>query len=188
MKFNVFEGARRIALLLAVVATLAVVAVAATHDPYLSLRYTVSLPGAPFVRSGEVCPLDADSHYFSTTTTSGHSIGVELCLLPSEFGKDGQKLIPYQIDKAGIVWGAASYSSEVSSYERELEKSFKLPTADETWANSEIAKRYRSNWLSSLGFLAVGLAIYWAIVWSIGWIVRGFAGIPRGKDSRPSEV
>ena len=33
-------------------------------------------------------------------------------------------------------------------------------------------------WLSMAGF--------WAFTWTVGWIVRGFMGIPHGKDSKPT--
>jgi len=38
-----------------------------------------------------------------------------------------------------------------------------------------------------LAFAAGGIAVLWTVVLSIGWIVRGFMGIPRGKDFRTSE-
>ena len=38
----------------------------------------------------------------------------------------------------------------------------------------------------ALIFLFAGLASLWALTWATGWIVRGFMGIPRGKDHRPS--
>ena len=28
------------------------------------------------------------------------------------------------------------------------------------------------------------LLVFWAFTWAVGWIVRGFMGIPRGKDSK----
>lgn len=34
-----------------------------------------------------------------------------------------------------------------------------------------------------LGMLA-SLATFWAFTWAVGWIVRGFMGIPQGKDSK----
>lgn len=45
----------------------------------------------------------------------------------------------------------------------------------------------RDNWLESLGYLGMGLSVFWMIVVAIGWIARGFAGIPNGMDHRPRE-
>lgn len=33
-------------------------------------------------------------------------------------------------------------------------------------------------------YAVAGVAIIYILSWSIGWIVRGFAGIPSGKDSK----
>ncbi len=101
------------------------------------------------------------------------------------FGKDNARLIPYKIDEQGMTWGATSYSSEVSDYERELEATFKLPSSDEETLKKHISKSYRENWVSGLGYLVAGLAIFYGVVWAIGWIARGFLSIPRGMDRRP---
>ncbi|MGH8061518.1 MAG: hypothetical protein ACREO7_05835 [Pseudoxanthomonas sp.] len=188
MRINVFEGARRIALILAALATIVVLLVTGTSDPYLSVDYHVSRPNSPPVKTDEPCPTNAGRHYFSTKTPNGHSVGIDLCLLTMPFGKDSEQLVPYKIDQAGMIWGAASYSNDIDAYEREIEKYFELPSPDAQWADHEISKRYRDNWLQSLGYLAIGLAAFWVLVWCIGWIVRGFAGIPRGKDSRQSDA
>jgi hypothetical protein len=101
------------------------------------------------------------------------------------FGKGNAHLIPYKIDEQGMIWGAASYSSEISDYERKLEDRFKLSVNDEERLKKEISQRYHENWMSGLGYLVVGLAIFAGVVWAIGWIVRGFLGIPHGMDRRP---
>jgi len=188
MRINIFEGARRIALIFAALTTIVVLLVTGTSDPYLSVDYHVSRPDLPPVRTDEPCPTSAGRHYFSTNTPNDHSVGIDLCLLTMPFGKDSEQLVPYKIDQAGMVWGAASYSSEVDVYEREIEKRFALSSSDAQWADQEISKRYRKNWLQSLSYLAIGLVVFWVLVWCIGWIVRGFAGIPRGKDSRASDA
>ena len=36
----------------------------------------------------------------------------------------------------------------------------------------------------ALFWLLPFLAAFWALTWAIGWIVRGFMGIPWGKDSK----
>lgn len=184
MRINAFEGARRIAVILAALATIAVLIVTGTSDPYLSIDYRVSSPNSLPTKTEEACPPSSGRHYFSTKTPNGRSVGIDLCLLTMPFGKDSQQLVPYKIDQGGMVWGAAIYSNEVDAYERELEKRFVLPSSDAQWADNELSKRYRQNWLQSLGYLAVGLIAFWVFVWCIGWVVRGFAGIPRGKDSR----
>ena len=183
MKINVFEGARRIALLIGGVAIAGTLISLATDDPYVSVKYSIAHPNGAFVRMQESCPSDASRHYFTSKISTGESVSIDLCLLAMTF--DNARLIPYKIDKEGMTWGAASYSSEVSDYERMLEGRFKLPAGDEDALKKEISRRYRENWISDLGYLVAGLAIFAGFVWAVGWITRGFLGIPRGMDRRP---
>lgn len=179
-----FEGARRIALLIAGVATIGTVAYQFFHDPYMSVSYSIAHPTAPFVKTDQSCPGAGSTHYFTAETSKGRSISVNLCLLPMAFGKSDELLIPYKVDEKGI-WGAASYSSEVSAYERKLQERFKIPPADEDAIEKEVSQRYWREVKDSLTALVVGLAIFGGVVWATGWIVRGFMGIPRGMDKRP---
>jgi hypothetical protein len=103
------------------------------------------------------------------------------------FGEKGEQLIPFKVDDKGLVWGAPSYSSEVSDYERRLEARFKLSPSDDEEVTKQISRAYRESLISGLGYLAVGLALFAAFVWTTGWIVRGFLGIPRGQDHRPEQ-
>lgn len=183
MKFNIFEGARRIAILIGGLAVAGTMIALATYDPYVSVQYSIAHPNGAFVRMQESCPSDAGRHYFSTRTSTGESVSVELCLLASRFGGD-LRLILYKIDEHGVSRAAPSDSSEVSDYKRELEGRFKLSASDEETLKREISRRYRENWVSGLGYLVAGLAIFAGFVWAIGWIVRGFLGIPRGMDRR----
>ncbi len=185
MSINIFEGARRIAFLIAVVAAIGTLIALVTHEPYMPVQYSIAHPTAPFVRSEEPCPSEAGKHYFTARTANGKEISVDLCLLAMSFGQAGDRLVPYKVDERGMIWGAPSYSSEVSAYERALERRFKVSPRDEQEIANELSRRYRDNFLSGLGYLAVGLAIFGAIVWAIGWIMRGFLGIPRGMDRRP---
>lgn len=184
MTFNIFEGARRIALLVASIAIVGTLIALITYDPYVSAQFSIAHPNGAFVRMTESCPAGGGSHYFTSKTSAGESVSINLCLLPMSFGEDKVSLIPYKIDEQGMLWGAASYSSEVSDYERKLENRFNLPASDEETLKKQISEHYRDNWMSGLAYLAVGLAIFAGVVWATGWIVRGFLGIPRGMDRR----
>jgi len=182
MRVNVFEGARRIALLLAVLVTGGVLIAASTSEPYLSLNYSVASTNAPFVKTDETCPAGAGSHYFTIDSEAGGAVDVSLCL--QTMGFDDEQLVPYKIDEAGTIWGASSYSTEVSEYKGQLEKRFELSPADEAWVDEESSRRYWQNWRDVVKYLFAGLALFWVLVWAIGWIVRGFAGIPMHLDAR----
>ena len=184
MKINIFEGARRIALLSAGVATVCTLIAIVIYEPYAPANYSIAYPNGEFIRMEESCPSNADNHYFKSTTSTRKEVSINLCLLPMPFGESREQLIPYKVDEMGVIWGAASYSSEVSDYEEKLEKRFKIPVRDEDAILKEISSSYLENMMSSLGYLVAGLAIFGAIVWAVGWIVRGFLGIPRGMDKR----
>ena len=184
MKVNIFEGARRIALLSALVATVGTLIAIIIYEPYAPANYSIAHPNGEFIRMEESCPSNADKHYFTSSTSTGKEVSIDLCLLAMSFDESGEQLIPYKVDEKGVIWGAASYSSEVSNYEQKLEKRFKIPLRDEDAIIKEISSNYRENMMSSFGYLVAGLAIFGAFVWAVGWIVRGFLGIPRGMDKR----
>ncbi len=187
MRFNPFSGARRISALLALVATVGTLIGLAENDPYVSATYTIAHPDGQFAKAEE-CPSSARRHYFSKKTQSGKRVSVTLCLLTMEFGQDKRELVPYKVDDKGMVWGAASYSTEVSAYERQLERRFELPPRDAEQLDGEFSKRYRDDWIAGLSYLAVGLIAFAGLVWSVGWVVRGFMGVPQGSDYRPKET
>jgi len=186
MAINIFEGSRRIALLAAALATVGTLFALVTYDPYVSNTYSISHPMGAFTRMESECPSDAGRHYFTAKTKLGKEASITLCMLAMSFGKNGDRLIPYKADADGTVWGAASYSSEVSAYERVLEKRFSIPLGDDEMIGKEISKRYWENLFQGLGYLVLGLAVFAGMVWAIGWIARGFLGVPRGMDRRPN--
>ena len=60
---------------------------------------------------------------------------------------------------------------------------FQIPKADEGYITRlEWFQRAQSAGLYLLGMFA-SLAGFWLFVWTVGWIVRGFKGIPQGRDS-----
>ena len=183
MKINIFSGARRLALVLAALAALLALGITAFNEPYVSLNYTVAAPNAPFVRTEEDCPDKGAQHFITASAPQGKSVSVALCLLPTTFGEDNAELIPYKIDSKGMIWGAEEYSSEVFAYEKELERRFRLSPSDLAAIESERSAKYWQQWRETLLYLAIGLAAFWLLVAAVGWIVRGFVGIPFGKDS-----
>jgi hypothetical protein len=183
---NIFEGSRRLTYLAGGLAAVGTLIYSATYGPYISIDYSISHPQAAFQRMNGSCPIEAGRALFTTTSQSGSSVSIHLCLLTMEFGEDKKQLVPYKIDEKNMTWGATSYSGEVSAYEKQLEKRFVLPPEDNNWIEKEKSRRYWENWKESLRNLGIGLAIFAGTVWSIGWIVRGFLGIPRGMDRKPN--
>lgn len=189
MAINIFEGARRIALLLAVGASILTVIVSFNQSSYYRAEYSLAAPNAQFRKTDGDCPSEGYRATFDYKTSNGKDIHVAVCLEPMTFtnknNSEATLLIPYRTDADGMTWGGRPYSTEVSTYEKQMQKRFTMSATDEADSLKEISKKWRSQFAESMGYLVVGLAIFGAFVWAIGWIVRGFLGIPRGADKRP---
>jgi hypothetical protein len=184
MKINLFEGARRVALLGAALVTIVTAVVLVVQRPYQSETYVVDSPDSAFRRIVEPCPSDAANHYFTANISTGKEINIRLCILAASFDQDEVRLIPYKTDERGM-WGDREYSDSVRTHKEKLKARFRVPVADERVIASAMSQRYRDSLIEGFGYLLVGLAIFAAVVWAIGWIMRGFLGIPRGTDMRP---
>jgi len=185
---NIFEGARRIAILLGGGAAIITLLVAFNQDTYYRATYSLATPNAPFRKSDGNCPSQGRNIYFDYRTSSGKEVSVSVCLEPMTFtnkNKEEVELIPYKTDAEGMTWGAMGYSSEISIYEKQVKKRFTMTATDEEASIKEGSKEWRSQFIETMGYLVVGLGIFAAFVLAIGWIVRGFLGIPRGMDKRP---
>lgn len=188
MAINIFEGARRIALLLGGGAAVITVLVALNQNAYYHAQYSLAAPNAQFRKTDGGCKSEGRTIYFDHKTSSGKEVRVSLCLEPMIFANknmEDAELIPYRTDADGMTWGAKPYSTEISAYETQLKKRFTMTATDEEVSIKEAAIQWRRHFAEAIGYLVVGLAIFGALVWGIGWIVRGFLGIPRGMDKRP---
>ena len=185
MPFNIFEGARRLALLAGGLTTAIVVTLWYNSQTYVSVNYASRQPNLPFYRTdGDLCPTEGTNHYMTVANSKGDPVRIHLCLMPMKF-KDGLQLIPYKIDATGMVWGATTYSKEVDEYRKTLEKTFMIPAEHQAEIAELVSKKKRKDWTDNFGGLVIGLGIFAALVSLIGWIVRGFMGIPNGMDHRP---
>lgn len=180
---NVFAGGRRLAVLAAIAVSGLTIAAIAFNTPYLTRQYSVRWPGAALVVDDTQCPEEGRTRYF-TRYLPGGTVGVELCLRPMAFD-DGQRLlVPFKTDGKGYFWGNEPYSPDVQIYSERLEKDFQISGAELTEVEALLKSAYWKKARETLGYLLVGLAVFWLCVWAVGWIVRGFLGIPVGKDQR----
>lgn len=185
MKLNMFEGARRIAFLIGGAWVIGCVGYAVFNEPYVSLSYEVPFFGmAPVLI--ESCSSDHASEYISDQATIGGRVSVDLCFAAQK-SDDGRMLIPYAPAEGGKVWMAEKYSTEVSNYTRNASQSFQLDAAGIKAAEERESAERRKQWKEAMQALFFGLIAGWILLSATGWIVRGFLGIPRGKDERPSE-
>lgn len=183
MSINIFEGARRLAIVAALIATLVTFTYQFFHEPSVSRSYRIAHPTMPFIRNNDSCPENSYQHYFFATTNRGNRVWISLCILPSTFGKH---LIPYKVDDSGTTWTADTFSRQVSEYADGLEKRFRIPNEDQREIDEEASRQYWADVRENLKIYFVGLMIFSGFVYTVGWVVRGFLGIPRGLDRRPS--
>jgi hypothetical protein len=180
---NVFEGSRRIALAMGILACGAAAIVVCNDGPYVPVTFSTTGPDRPFLRMKGDCPETAAREYLYRDDNNSNGFGVSLCFLAQPFPQ-GKVLIPYQASD-GSYWGNERFSTEVRTYTSQRAQEFSIPTAD----LEPLAKEYRkARWkqlLEATKYTALGIGIYWGLVAAIGWIVRGFMGIPRGMDKRP---
>ncbi len=185
---NIFEGARRIALLLGIGAAVVTVLVAFNEDAYYHAQYSLAAPNAPFKKNDGDCQGEGRTMYFDHKTSSGKEVRVSICLETMTFKNNNgeeSELIPYKIDADGMTWGASTYSTEISNYETQVQERFTMTVTDELDSIEDAEKKWRTDFAETMGYLVVSLAVFGAFVMAIGWIVRGFLGIPRGMDKRP---
>lgn len=185
MKFNFFEGARRISLLIAAAWVVGWVAYPIFSTPYVSTTYTL------FFFDGPAVPVDSCTGDFhlaneSVAMPDGRKVYVNFCFIAKK-ASNGEMLIPYADAGNGKELMNRPYSSEVSNYADSFAKKFKVPTEDLDGLEAKYRAARLELWTFAAQFLFGGLAVGFGFVAAVGWIVRGFFGIPRGKDFRPTE-
>ena len=190
MRINIFEGARRIAMLAGVIWIIGwLVAGFKLREPNVYVTLTIAFPGSPFILSDRMT-CDAPNAFETTSrkTGLGTKANVILCFLAQK-DVTGTLVIPYKVDlKNKNWWGGSRDLPEVAAYIAETRDQFTLSIADQT----NIEKEYWSELLKGWGVYALiagtGLALLFATTWAVGWIVRGFLGVPRGHDCKPQNL
>jgi hypothetical protein len=189
---NIFEGSRRIAMLVG--ASILVVSIfnAFTIGKDIYVYYKIENIGSTPVlaESGlSECQDDAYREYSvkKTTLPSGIMVSTTLCFPTVSGFKGGEKLIPYKMDKtSGLMWGADKYNNLVRDYAKEVANEFQIPVADHKKLESISSANWWRDFKAGFMLTAAGLVVLYIFTLGVGWIVRGFMGIPHGQDSKPS--
>ena len=107
-----------------------------------------------------------------------------MCLM-AYTADDGRRLVPYATRPVERTWSMdASHSGDVTRYTAEAKNRFTAGASDLEHLKKLHTAALHDQWKIALQVLAAGLAIGWVLMAATGWIVRGFLGIPRGKDAR----
>lgn len=197
MKINVFEGARRIALLVGALWAAGCVGYAIFNTPHASTFYSIDTLAGTKKLVAECASSDGVERV-EQTGQNGRRIFISLCFPPvvmnggklrylyralgDEVGKQ-----PWQFvgEKEEIYGVEDKYSSQVLSYQKAHGVSFAVTAEVDEAATAGQKTALIEQWKLSTMFLFGGLAVLWVFVTATGWIVRGFTSIPRGKDARP---
>ncbi|HKE87609.1 MAG TPA: hypothetical protein VKB50_27820 [Vicinamibacterales bacterium] len=186
--FNIFEGSRRIALLLKVLVGACGLFITFLQTPYVRLQYDTHGPDQPFVLTTGSCDVFNDaSEYITRSLANGQEVSVALCFRAQSFESSQQKLVPYK-SEGGQIWGNSESSADVTAYAKRRAENFRLSIADQKAAQSELSRQrwtsYRNGALYTIGAV-IALTTLQLL---IGWIVRGFLGIPWRHDRRPGNA
>ncbi len=185
MSLNIFEGARRIALLTAAIWAIGVAIVVWNTEERVAFTYLVSWPMSFPVRiEGNACKDDDATDWKYTATVNGTPLSITVCFR-SQKARDGNQVIPFRVDAKGQWWGGARYSTEVSDYIRIATRDLPIATDDERWADSQIWNLRLKKAKALFQWIGGGWFFLWMFTLAVGWIVRGFFGIPRDRDKKP---
>ena len=188
-QFNIFEGSRRVALLIKVLWVAAVLFIAYSQSPSVSITFATMHPTGPFEISDSDCEVGSDGiEYKTLSLPDGRSIFGTLCFKSMWFESTQKRLVPYKTGEGGTVWGNDRYSNDVMNYQRARAEGFVFTPAMREAAEKEWSKTRTKNIQNTFLFVVGGWIVLSIIQFGIGWIVRGFMGIPRGKDRRAQPV
>jgi hypothetical protein len=186
-RMNIFEGARRIGLLIKVLWLIVVAFFTYNDQPYVQLKFASSSPIAALVRVSGDCQIGVDAtEYITRDLSAGRSAGINLCFRAQSFD-NGKRLVPYRVDDKGMMWGNDPYSPDVAAYTRSRANDFVLADADARVAEADWGAQRRRNFGYGFAWAVGGWVVLSVIQALIGWVVRGFLGIPSGRDDRPEQ-
>ena len=184
MTVNVFKGARRISVLLGAAWVIGCVASIAFANRALYLNYEVSSFGsAPKLATGCDYHSDASQMVMRSIPPDVESTGVNLCFKASK-ADNGQMLVPYMRQADGRIWMNEALSSPVLDYTQKVASTFDLDQAGLADINTQKATKRKEQWIETAKVVFGGLAVGWILIFLTGWVVRGFMGIPLGRDFR----
>lgn len=180
---NIFEGARRIAILIAGLIFLGGAIGIYSVTPHVIINYKVLYFGLSPLKIS-TCNEAVDATRYNThSTPSGREFSIKTCFRASK-ADDGRLLIPYAAAPGDMTYLNSAYSDEVRTYTEAVANSITPTAEDMKEADEEYSRQIWTQRLTGFGWLIGGLIGYWLVVCAVGWIVRGFMGIQSGRDYR----
>lgn len=206
-RFNIFEGARRIVKLAALIAVIIVISdnwERSYYAPAFAHYYKTAPNEAPYLMESRHYTCDySDIEKEFTRTIGDEDYRVVICFKSADFSNG--KLIPYK--QVGEKWlGNVKYNPEVEKYVQDFlskwniyrksssdrvviyydemdEYNSELEKLDKQIKANLYSERLERVWKAAEN-IALTLIIMFVGSAVLGWIVRGFFNIPRGQDFR----
>jgi hypothetical protein len=178
---NLFEGGRRILWVILAVTGTVIGVMLWNQTAFVQAAYRVAGPGATPQRLASAdCPPEDDPHWTTKPLPGGGEVSLQLCFKQIE-APDGSLGVALPTSQGLRLY--PSYQTEVSNHQYAVGDAFQLPPADE----KEFAAEYQLRLWKLRGaglpwFLALG--VIYTLAALLGWILRGFLGVPMGRDAR----
>lgn len=182
---NIFSGSRRVAVIIAAIWVTGALVVNIDTTPSISLQYEVPYFGATPIHQKERIYRSEEAFESGYKEVGGieEAVTVSMYFLASS-ASDGRMLIPYQWNNGRILMNSR-YDSDVKAYTEKVVSDFNVDAPGAEEAHQQHKQKIWQGFVDAATYAISGLVIWWLSVAVIGWIVRGFLGIPFGKDSKP---
>jgi hypothetical protein len=181
MKINIFEGGRRILLVLQLCILMIFVFLAFSYKPYASLNLETTSPNNQFIISNHSCDISHDKSKLITKNYNNIAVRLNLCFRSEHYEKTGSQLITYFENEYGM-WGGDKNSEQVADYTNRRAQDFVIDE-DIVKAYLELIEKDKKEHIWGLIKAAVVIiAILQALSFFVGWVFRGFLGIPIKQD------
>ena len=202
MSVNWFEGGRRIAALLQGGAAIACLAYAAFGPDGPNVVFETKGPDKPFLFTTKRCgTLDASYEYPRKRYFGDKDYRtVQLCFRGDEAGVPWRKDTismgpignpPRKMPDLSLYKLDSRWSTVVQEYARGRADAFQMSTKNfESARNGYWWGKARRTWYRFEDAFPFGAGVIfglWVLASSVGFVVRGFAGVPNGKDFRAAD-
>lgn len=184
---NIFEGSRRIALIVAAGWLVFCGAVAKDGPDTAQITYQKDWPNTDLKARPATDYCGYPNAEGRVDMTEGGEVVARLSVcFKAQTSMGGTVLVPYALAPDGKVFLMQTNTSpEVRSYaERETARAVRSGKFNNEAKEAKRAKLF-SFWWGMAKLAGGGLLAIWIATAVIGWVVRGFAGIPRGQDRKP---
>jgi len=179
---NIFKGARRLSLVVAIGGFGYGLIDAYDRGTSLQVGYLVTPSGKRLVNSYD-CPTISDGiHRKRYQTAEGNDFEARICF-PGNPVADGRRTFSIPGDKPGTIYFPDTVEGD-QAMDAYVSKHFRLSPDDLTHANRAYIAQRSAEVSEKIQNLVIFLTLYLFGTTALGWILRGFLDIPYGSDRK----